>query len=98
MCRCPQALARSGSTTVTQDCTAALLASVFDTIGETSAPAPTTDTHRVRSRRVKQRSGRGHTPSERRRESAEDGQADTSGLPDLSYLAYSSDDEFEEFM
>ncbi|XP_043218591.1 uncharacterized protein LOC122379960 isoform X2 [Amphibalanus amphitrite] len=75
----------AGAAAASQDCTAALLASVFDQVSGAE-----TDDRPARSRRVRR------PAKERRRQ--EESQMDTSGLPDLSYLAYSSDEEFEEFM
>ncbi|XP_043189705.1 uncharacterized protein LOC122363925 isoform X1 [Amphibalanus amphitrite] len=75
----------AGAAAASQDCTAALLASVFDQVSGAE-----TDDRPARSRRVRR------PARERRRQ--EESQMDTSGLPDLSYLAYSSDEEFEEFM
>ena len=71
----------------TESCTATLLASVFDQVS--AAPA---EGRQVRSRRVR-RSARGQSAGQET-----EAAGDTSGLPDLSYLAYSSDEEFEEFM
>ncbi|KAF0311666.1 SUN domain-containing protein 1 [Amphibalanus amphitrite] len=75
----------AGAAAASQDCTAALLASVFDQVSGAE-----TDDRPARSRRVRR-------PARKRRHQ-EESQMDTSGLPDLSYLAYSSDEEFEEFM
>ena len=80
-----QTLPRSGNTT--DSCTATLLASVFDQVS--AAPA---EGRQVSSRRVR-RSARGQSAGQE-----PEAAGDTSGLPDLSYLAYSSDEEFEEFM